>query len=252
MEPDGSMDCSRASGVFRRVITIDTSGNYGRANVVDDYHHFQLEIEIADTRVRSARGSARRTPWSLCPFAARRIKSLAGLDIGASTNVFSDNSVSQNCLHVLELAPLLLAAFRNRIDFRQYEISAPYGDRESEPALLLTDGIEQLRWWRKGMVLTAPSKYAGAKLDQSFVAWATEHLPEPEVEPALILRRGTLLTRGRALNLDAARHSQVALKGGCFVQHADRATSASRVTGSTIDFTDNRSRLLHEAQKWAP
>jgi hypothetical protein len=78
--------------------------------------------------------------------------------------------------------------------------------------------------------------------------WALHNLSNEEAEAALLLRRCTLISLGRAHNLDAQAHA--ASTGLCYSQQPERAVLASRMIGSTWDFSAAQSALCADDQDW--
>ncbi|MNV97966.1 hypothetical protein D3C71_1931600 [compost metagenome] len=67
-------------------------------------------------------------------------------------------------------------------------------------------------------------------------------------EAALLLRRCTLISMGRAYNLDEQVHAMST--GLCYSQQSERAEQALRMKGSTLDFSDKPLKLCAQDQKW--
>jgi hypothetical protein len=77
--------------------------------------------------------------------------------------------------------------------------------------------------------------------------WAERELDTDTAEAAIVLRRATMISWGRAVGLDevaVAADLGPLLQGRCHTFSDAHVREATRMTGSTLDFTDDAERLL--------
>ncbi|MNG20436.1 hypothetical protein D3C84_1046890 [compost metagenome] len=113
---------------------------------------------------------------------------------------------------------------------------------------MICDGVEDLVWDVDGTLIEGPMPYSGINLREGMARWALNTLNEEVAEAALLLRRCTLISMGRAFNLDEEIHA--ANTGLCYSQQPERAEQALRMKGSTLDFTHEQLKLCAEDQDW--
>lgn len=239
--------------MFRRRIIIsnrtDGPQTVTRAALEDDFHHFRVEVTGIGGRVSKVGGEAPRKPYTLCSHAIGQLEVLVGMPLaGTSHEVTRVTDPTGQCTHLFELAGLAIAAAARGTPRRQYDIAVPPRVADRTHPTLARDGIHCLEWSVVGSVIEGPAPYAGVGLYQGMARWALSTLDAEEAEAALVLRRGTGISRGRGMNLDAQVHAQPT--GNCFAQQPQRAQQAIRVVGSTLDFAAHPADLCADDLAW--
>ncbi|MCY1465875.1 hypothetical protein D9M71_840780 [compost metagenome] len=97
-------------------------------------------------------------------------------------------------------------------------------------------------------MIEAPLPYSGINLREGMARWALNTLNEEAAEAALLLRRCTLISMGRAYNLDEQIHAVNTAR--CYSQQPERAEQALRMKGSTLDFSHEQLKLCAQDQEW--
>jgi len=236
--------------LFRRRIEIRAQpGNEIRAALEDDFHHFRVSIRHDFETLTEVHGWAVRFPYDACPSAAHQLNDLLDMplsEIAHSVNRQTDARLQ--CTHLLDLAGLAIAAAAADTQQRLYEVAIPRRvDGVTNPTLW-RDGELYLSWNIQGTQIVAPSLYAGTDLNHGMAGWAIRTLPVDEAEAALILRRCTIISRGREYDLDAKEHA--AETGLCYAQQPIRAKYARRMLGSTLDFGAHQELLCATDKAW--
>lgn len=238
---------------FRRCIHIESRAAGGdrivRAVLEDDFHHFRVELVARGGRIASVAASAARHPYSLCPAAAEALLVLVGSPLPQHAHGITRlTEASEQCTHMLDLAGLACAAAVRDASRRRYEAEVPERvDGRTSPRLW-RDGELALAWEVQDMTVKAPERYAGVELLHGMAKWALGTLPEDEAEAALVLRRCTVISRGRGMQLDQQIHARPS--GLCYAQQPRRAVGALRQVGSTRDFDRRREALCADDSAW--
>lgn len=238
---------------FRRRVDIIAQHANGtgevRAALEDDFHHFRVWVSYRAGEVIAIGGEALRYPYSLCPQACNQLQQLRGMKLDRiAHSVTRQTDASHQCTHLLDLAGLAIAAAARGTRQRRYDISVGQRIDNRTRSTLVRDGNEDLTWEVDGTMIEGPSPYCGINLREGMARWALNALNKEAAEAALLLRRCTLISMGRAYNLDAQIHA--ATSALCYSQQPERAEQALRMKGSTLDFSHEQLKLCAEDQQW--
>jgi hypothetical protein len=239
--------------VFRRRVDIIAHPAHGmgevRAALEDDFHHFRVWVRHHDGEVTAIGGEALRYPYSLCVQACDQLQPLLGMKLDRiAHSVTRQTDASHQCTHLLDLAGLAIAAAARGTLQRRYEINIGQRIDKRTRAILIRDGNEELTWEVNGTMIEGPSPYSGINLREGIARWALKALNEEAAEAALLLRRCTLISMGRAYKLDEQIHA--ANTSLCYSQQPERAEQALRMKGSTLDFSHEQFKLCAQDQQW--
>ena len=191
-------------------------------------------IVIHDGLITAVDGQAPRTPWTTCHGALAQLKTLEGLRLSNARRL-PPTQRFEHCLHLFDLA-LLAARHADEPGFRRtYRIEADH-DTAPPSMRLWRDGVEVLNWRvRDGMV--EGSAFDGAPLSQ--LARRLDGMAPDAAEAALVLRRGSLISYVRPIDLDAWTGPGVLDEGPvatCFAKQPGRIAEGARAVGSSRDF----------------
>ena len=237
------------AGVYRRRIRIETVGpGVVDAELEDDYHHFRCLLEHDGAVVTACRGEAVRYPWATCPGATGLVAQLVGMPLArGSTAVGAHADVAEQCTHLFDLAGLAVAHAWSGRARRAYAIDVPDRVGTISRPRLARDGETVLEWTVDGDTIAEPAPFAGRSLRGGFMTWAEQDLDADTAEAAIAMRRATMISWGRAVRLDdvaTAADLGPVLQGRCHTFSEAHVHDATRMTGSTLDFTDAPERLL--------
>jgi hypothetical protein len=236
----------------RRVDIIATSARDAgevRAALEDDFHHFRVRVRHRAGVVTDIAGEALRHPYTLCAQACDQLPQLLDMRLDrVAHSVTRQTDASHQCTHLLDLAGLAIAAAARGTPERRYDIEVAQRINHRTQAVLIRDHDELLSWAVNGTMLEGPSPYTGLNLREGMARWALGNLTDEMAEAALLLRRCTLISMGRAYNLDEQVHAMNT--GLCYSQQAERAGQALRMKGSTLDFSDRQLQLCAQDQQW--
>ncbi|NNC38718.1 MAG: DUF2889 domain-containing protein [Hyphomonadaceae bacterium] len=243
---------------FHRTIIISTrndddAGVLARACVEDDFHQFRVQVSVKDGIIGSASGTAIRFPYITCPGAEEGLDELIGQRAEAfSAAVYRQADTRLNCTHMLDLAGLAISNIVNNVQSRRYDIFV--SDRDtgektgSYTANIARDGIKVLEWQATNETINSPKSFAGVHLRKGFAKWALNNLDPEETEAALILRRCSMISMGRAKDLAAQRNAPD--WGFCYSQQKERAHDALRIKGAIEDFNSRAGDLCKDDEYW--
>ncbi|EOG3618422.1 DUF2889 domain-containing protein [Pseudomonas putida] len=239
--------------VFRRrveiIATRTSDAGEVRAALEDDFHHFRVWVRHRAGVVSAIGGEALRYPFSLCPQACDQLQLLLGMELDrVAHSVTRQTDASHQCTHLLDLAGLAIAAAERNTRQRRYDIEVRQRIHNRTRATLIRDHEDLLSWAVNGTMLEGPLPYTGINLREGMARWALSTLTEEMAEAALLLRRCTLISMGRAFNLDEQVHAMDT--GLCYSQQSERAEQALRMKGSTLDFSEKQQQLCAQDQEW--
>ena len=237
--------------LFRRRIALSAryERNRGELRVAleDDFHHFRLAIEHRDERISNIQGQSLRIPYSLCPAAANQLCALVHTPLSAAS-VMAGTDPHAQCTHLMDLAALSAGAAARRVDQRRYDVEIPSRVAGHTTARVSIDGTLTLSWKIQHLTILAPEPFAQHGVGTGFAHWALASLPDELATAALVLRRCVIISLGRSRNLDAVAHARPT--GHCYVQQRERAPTAQRMIGSTLDFSHAPERLCASDASW--
>jgi hypothetical protein len=240
-------------GLRRRIeiasrLAADGEGE-ARAVLEDDFHHFRVSIGHHGGVVTQTGAESLRNPYTSCPAAGERLNQLIGRPLSpASGDVFRWTDARLQCTHMLDLAGLAVAAATRGSGRRRYEIEVPDRKGGRTSPRVFRDGAPALAWDLDGDLIIGPAPFTSLPLGAGFAKWVQGNLGADEAEAALVLRRCAMISNGRNQDLDAQKSAEP--WGRCFSQQPERAPSALRVRGSTLDFTDRAEALCVDDQDW--
>ena len=236
-------------GIYRRRIRLCSTRGGVVADLEDDFHRFRVMLEHDGHRLTRVRGEARRYPWSACPGATEPLKALAGMALSPDCRAVADHADPRtNCTHLFDLAGLAAAHAAAGRSRRQYDVEVPDRKEGRTSPRLQRDGAPRLAWELDDHEIREPAPFAGRSLSgRAFLEWARAELSEDLAEAACVLRRASYIAIGRSTPLDRIRQAKVFLpriQGSCHTFTPGIAETATRVVGSTLDFSDAPERLL--------
>jgi len=223
-----------AIGSYRRGVRIKAQPGVATAEMEDDVHHFQVALRHADGVITAVEAAAPRTPWVTCPGALMQLKTLGGLRL-EDVKALSRSERFEHCLHLFDLALLAASRAQDAPFERVYRIDADH-DAAQPLMRMWRDGIEILSW-RVDNGRVQGSRYDGAALAE--LSRRLGELGADEAEAVLILRRASLISFVRTVDLDAVSSSN-ALRASpgatCYAKQPVRLDEAERAVGSSRDF----------------
>lgn len=241
---------------YRLAILDDTTAE---GWVEDDFHHFGVRVQFAQSRITAIKMMAPRTPWTTCSGAEQPLQALVGNAlITRASDIGRLIDMRLQCTHVYDLTGVLLAHIGNRhqrparrdylcaIEDRSAIVGADYELQHygRGEARLDLDGQTVLRWTLDGSRIVAPESCQGIHLGDGFRAW-TETLPEDDAEYATLLRRAITVAAARAINSDDyPTAADMSHKPLCYTFQPEHRHQAKRHVGNAKDYSRHPELLL--------
>ena len=229
------MNAQTPSTALHRRVLLDSVVGVCTAGVEDDFHHFVLTLRHDGQVVTGIEVQAPRTPWSVCPQAAKLLPQFIGMPLTpAIAWQLPGLDAKQHCTHQYDLAVLALAHARRqgRCD---YTVSVSDVSNQLQHACLWRNGARVLDWQLQGTRIASADALDGHDLRQ-LGSWAHDTLDAHLLEAAYVLRRAVMVSGGRRVDLDRfnnAGQAMARMAGGCYVFQPGHAEQAMRVRGST-------------------
>jgi hypothetical protein len=247
-------------GIYRRRILVRGEPGCTRADLEDDPHRHGVEIHHDGRRVTAVRGHALRVPWSACPGATGVLDRLIGMELSDDPlAVYAHTGSREQCTHLFDVAGLAVAHAARGTVRRQYDAQVPILTAQgARTATLFRDGERVLEWelaWSlPGSTLTGPARWAGQSIRRVLDRARELCTDLDELEAVAILRRAVHISGCRLANLDlhdTPAAFAASLRGACHVFGRSGPLPATRVRGSTRDFTHNPDDMLADLRPLA-
>ena len=249
------------SGVYRRRILLEASGNDVHGELADDFHHFAIRLRHDGESVVEVQGEGIRVPWTSCPGAISAADEVVGLELSRSLlDVARSVDLRAQCTHVFDLASLAIAHAARVRDGgesrRQYDASladASTNYPDGAPAELQRDGTRIIAWQIDRMTIrdADDALYEGRRLSsQSFYRFVEGELTPEMAEAALVLRRAVFIGLGRRYDFDRIQRAATFAKVVGFACHTFdplRVDEAERVIGTIRDFSSGPDGILERS-----
>ena len=237
-------------GCYRRAIRLRGEGRFVRGELVDDFHHFAVEVRAEAGRVQEIKSEELRVPWTTCPGASAALQTMVGAPLSRSLielNRFTPAKVQ--CTHLHDLACLAiahLARTENDTGFvdRRYDVSLP--DRKAGKTLaeLFCDGSVVMSWSlsRSTIESAVPKEFSGSPLAGRRFKETLNALGDPDArEAAWILQRAVFVGTGRRHDFErmtTATEFASVVGGACHSFAAERVAKARKIPGTVRDFSN--------------
>lgn len=225
-------------GCYRRAIRITVQDGLAEAEVEDDPHHIKVSVHHADGVVTLLESHAWRTPWTNCPGATAHLKLLEGKTLAEIASLGSA-AKAEHCMHLFDITLLAVAHAEDAGFTRLYRIEI---DHDATPPLarIWCDGVLKLEWGMGGSSIHR-TRIVGSRFDGVAMGELQRHfegVDRDTIEAALILRRASLVSGVRRIDMDAYKDTDSSdnRPANCYARQPARAPDAHRRFGMTLDF----------------
>jgi hypothetical protein len=220
---------------FERTITASATAGHASASVIDEFHHFEVNILHDGRLVTGISGAAHRVPWTTCPGAINQLSVFVGVSLsptlgGASYGI----DASEQCTHLLDLAKLAVAHATRAGTRRYHVVVSPAPAHEDCTAEIWRNGDRALAWQVSRDQIVGPGPFSGHHLGGRADWPDGAAIDGDTLEAAVILRRGVRMFRGRRqFRPDMVHATDLPfLAGACFTFHRDRVGDALSTTAN--------------------
>lgn len=239
------------NGCYRRAIKLEGDPASVRGELVDDFHHFAVDLRVDAGHVQEIKGEDIRVPWTTCPGALAPLRSMVGAPVAASIlDLHRFTPPQSQCTHLHDLACLAVAHASRLSDsggaaVRRYDVSLP--DRQSGKtyAELSRDGEGVLSWsLARGTIESAtPKDFQGAPLAGRPFKEILIALGNPDaIEAAWVLQRAVFVGTGRRHDFErmtVATEFASVVGGACHSFAKERVSQARKIPNTVRDFSDS-------------
>lgn len=240
------MQATTSSSVFYRRVIFDVTDSHCRVAMEDEHHYFIVDLGHDGEKITSVTSTARRTPWTLCPQAERRLQDFIGQPLRSRMAVkLDDIDGKQQCTHQYDLVMVALTQAL-RPGRREYVTRVSGRMHEYRHAQLWLDDKQVLDWHLQGTLIDSDDVFDQRDL-RSILPWADEHLDDATLEALYVQRRAVMVAASKGINMDQfsdAGQLMSRQSGACFAFQPERADEAKRVFGSTRSDVQGAGDLL--------
>jgi Protein of unknown function (DUF2889) len=183
------------------MITARTLRSGAVARLRDGIHDMAVGLEHDGHKITKVRGRASRVPWSTCPEAISQLDAFIGTRLSAnSLDVAPGFNKRAQCTHLSDLAHfafMQLSRQGTRIYRVEVKPAVGYSDGSIE-AEIQRNGRQILKWRLIDGGIVEPALFRGYRLDARASLPADCANDDDLFEAIMMLRRATLIFRGRA------------------------------------------------------
>lgn len=243
-------------GAFRRALRMETTANRTRAELVDDFHHFAVRVDVRGGQVVDIAGEDVQIPWTTCAGALAPLRAMVGAPVTRSLAALRAHTDARlQCTHLHDLACLAVAHAARSLEGggatqRRYDVTLPDRRRGASRAVLERDGAPCLVWSleRTEIVDGVPDAFAGLPLAGRRFQERLATLEDPdEAEAASVLQRAVFIGTGRRHDFESMRVAAefAAVVGGrCHSFASERVDRAFKIPNTVRDFTRDTGDLF--------
>jgi hypothetical protein len=244
-------------GICRRRILLQKktlSENLQRVIVEleDVQHGFRLQLDHDGRSICAIEGQPLRIPYTTCPQAAIQLTQLIGAALNADA-VRSQSAPRDNCTHLYDMMLLAIEHTQRNEQQWQYDVVVPneFGDYPWVEVYANQHLVH--RWQIKrgehfGDGIYFPEDLRGKPLFKGFYAWAKGHFNAEQLEAALVLQKGFLISPARNIDYDYSPGRLAGVDssntGTCYTYDPVRVDNAVLMEGTIRDFTNEEENLL--------
>jgi len=235
-------------GVFNRRIHIVKKDNTLFGALEDCNHGFKVTIHHDGKVVTDIQPEFMRVPFTTCDSADKPIRELIGASLNSSLkDLLQHAEPVKNCTHLYDLCCWTI-------------LQSQYPETEITYDVLVGDAVEGVsdlsvarngkvlhQWQAKNGELISPENLQGKPLFVGFYHWVNEAFSGLELEAALVLQKGNLVSVGRMLDVDGmagGRASDEHDRNACHTYSPENRDEAIRIANTTRDFTNAPEKLL--------
>lgn len=249
LEENLPLNPNYGQGMFRRRILLRSAGQSVVAELEDDHHALRITLTHDGATVKTIEPEFLRAAHSTCSEAGAVLGAVEGAALSDSplaVNNYTDPRL--NCTHLLDLLSVAITHASRGKRWRQYDITV-WDEREGLTRFeLQMNSTIKLAGHLKGEVFVDCPPFTGRRINGGFTRWASQALGPEDLEAALMVQRGYLVSLARRYDFDSLAGVRTSafshMVGTCHVFQPGIIERGIRLAGVIRDFSDCPEKML--------
>lgn len=244
LNPDYGTGCYR-----RRVRLQQLDPGTVLAEMEDDQHGFRIFLHHDGNAIKSVRSESLRVPMTTCSSAGDVLAQLAGVPLSDSPRSLAAHANPRaHCTHQYDLLGLAITHARRTAAVRQYDIAVHDAVDGVQRITGEIDNTPAFDWSLRGHVIESEGPWQGVSIQKGFASWAEQQLAPDQLELALVVQRGLLVSTTRRVLIPPMEGMGLLddpmTKGVCYSYNEPVIRLAIRHGHNHRDFSDAPEQLL--------
>lgn len=242
------LDPNYGGGVFNRRIKLVQSEGCLNGELEDCNHGFRVSVHHHNGVITDIKPEFKRIPFTSCGGAEEPLRELIGMPLGASISALIQRAAPvKNCTHLYDLTLWTIQHSQREEDEVIFDVVVTDAVEGVSNLTVSRNGVVQHDWQAKNGYLLSPESLEGKSLFKGFYQWVNETFSSLELEAALVLQKGNLVSIGRMIDLASltgGRAIDETERHACHTYSPDNNKTAIRLADTERDFTDTPENLL--------
>lgn len=245
-----SLNPDYGTGMYRRRVRLqNVDRNTVLAEMEDDQHGFRIELDHDGQTITAIRSESLRIPMTTCGGAGAVLAQLAGVPLSDSPRSLAAHSNPRShCTHQFDLLGLAVTHGLRDDAVRQYDIAIHDATDGVQRVVGEIDGVTVFDWQLRGHTIETEGVWQGVSVQKGFAQWAELHLPQEQLELALVVQRGMLVSTTRRVLIEPMEGMGLLddpmTKGVCYSYSEPAIQDAVRYGSNHRNFTHAPEQLL--------
>lgn len=241
------------SGMYRRRVRLQNIDAHSvLAEMEDDQHGFRIVLHHDGKTVTAIRSESLRIPMTTCGGAGEVLAQLAGVPLSNSPRSLAVHSNPRShCTHQFDLLGFAITHALRDEAVRQYDIAIHDAIDGLQRVVGEIDGVTVFDWQLRGHTIETGGVWHNVNVQKGFAQWAELHLPADQLELALVVQRGILVSTTRRVLIEPMEGMGLLddpmTKGVCYSYSEPVIQNAIRYGSNNRNFTDTPELLLRFA-----
>lgn len=237
-------------GMYRRRVRLQNlDKNTVLAEMEDDQHGFRITLQHDGNAITAIQSESLRVPMTTCSGAGEVLAKLAGVPLSDSPRSLAAHSNPRShCTHQFDLLGLAIThALRDKV-VRQYDVAIHDAVDGVQRVVGEIDGVTAFDWQLRGHVIETEGVWQSVNVQKGFAQWAELNLSADQLELALVVQRGMLVSTTRRVLIEPMDGMGLLddpmTKGVCYSYSEPMIQDAIRYGSNNRNFTHAPEQLL--------
>jgi hypothetical protein len=245
-----SLNPDYGNGMYRRRVRLQhVDSRTVLAEMEDDQHGFRIELQHDGRAMTAIRSESLRIPMTTCGGAGAVLAQLAGVPLSDSPRSLAAHSNPRShCTHQFDLLGLAVTHSLRADVMRQYDIAIHDAVDGLQRVVGEINGVTVFDWQLRGHIIETEGVWQGVSVQKGFAQWAELHLPPEQLELALVIQRGMLVSTTRRVLIEPMEGMGLLddpmTKGVCYSYSEPAIRDAVRYGNNHRNFTHAPEQLL--------